>query len=81
MFKNKNPDGTLNLCGKYVATLRKAKNLSQKELADELQRKGLDVGKNMVQQVESGERFVTDIELKVIAEYFAVTADSLLLER
>ena len=28
---------------------------------------GLDIDKNAVQRIESGKRFVTDIELKVIA--------------
>ncbi len=33
------------------------------ELADRLQRSGLDTDKNAVQRIESGQRFVTDIEL------------------
>ncbi|MDR2933592.1 MAG: helix-turn-helix domain-containing protein [Oscillospiraceae bacterium] len=78
MFKNTNADGTLNLCSKRVAALRKERNLSQRALADELQLRGLDIGKNMIQQLESGRRYVSDIELKVIAEYFSVTTDSLL---
>ena len=34
--------------------------------------------KNAIQRIESGERFITDIELKVFANYFGVTADELL---
>lgn len=78
MFKNKSPDGTLNLCGKNIHILRKAKSLSQRALADGLQLQGIDLGKNAIQQIESGKRFVTDIEIKALAVYFGVTVDELL---
>ena len=80
MFKNKNEDGTLNLCGKNVARLRLAMRpkLSQKGLADRLQIAGLDLEKNAVQRIESGQRFVTDIELRTLAEVLSVPADELL---
>ncbi len=82
MYKNKNPDGTLNICGNKVATLRKnlIPKVSQRKLADMLQLKGLDMDKNAVQKIEQGKRFVTDIELKVIADVFNVTSDCLLGE-
>lgn len=54
--------------------------VSQRELADRLQLAGLDLGKNAVQQIESGQRFVTDIELKTLAKVLGVTADDLLRE-
>lgn len=78
MFKNKNEDGTLNISGKIIAGLRKSQNLSQRALADQLQLLGIDVNKNAIQQIESGQRFVTDIELKAFAQYFHVSADELL---
>lgn len=79
MFKNKNTDGTLNACGKQIMALRKEKKLSQRALADDMQLMGIDLGKNAIQQIESGERFVTDIELRAFASYFAVAADDLIL--
>ncbi len=80
MYKNKNADGTLNICGKKVADLRSklASKTSQRKLADMLQLKGLDISKNAVQKIESGERFVTDIELNKIAEVLNVSSDYLL---
>lgn len=77
MFKNKNEDGTLNLCSNKVAKLRKEKDLSQRALADQLQLIGLDLNKNAIQQIERGQRFVTDIELKALANFFDVTTDEL----
>ena len=78
VFKNKNTNGSLNICGTKVQILRKAENWSQRELADQLQLKGIDLSKNAIQQIESGERFVTDIELKAFAALFRVASDILL---
>lgn len=68
MFINKALDGSNNICGKNVYKYRKELGISQREFADMLQLKGLDVDKNAVQRIEAGKRFVTDIELVVIAE-------------
>lgn len=78
MFKNKNSDGSLNLCGAKIRGIRKQMNLSQRALADRMQLLGIDLSKNAIQQIESGERFVTDIELKAFAAFFNVDAGSLL---
>lgn len=56
------------------------KKTSQRMLAYRLQLKGLDIDKNAVQRIESGERFVTDIELKVIATELNVSIDDLLTD-
>lgn len=80
MFKNKAPDGKLNLSGRKIAALRSALpgNISQRKLADMLQLEGIDLDKNAIQQIECGKRFVTDVELKAIAKFFRVTTDDLL---
>lgn len=80
MYKNLAPDGKRNLCGSQVAALRTAKvpKLSQRGLADLLQLNNLDVDKNAIQRIESGERFVTDIELKALAQALGVTVEALL---
>ncbi|MHB1314259.1 MAG: helix-turn-helix domain-containing protein [Christensenellales bacterium] len=78
MFKNKNADGSLNIAGAAIARLRKERKLSQRALADRLQLEGIDLNKNAVQQIESGKRFVTDIELKVFARFFNISSNDLL---
>lgn len=80
MYKNRAADGALNLCGRKIAQLRRAYTppLSQRALADRLQLCGLDVDKNAIQRMEQGQRFVTDIELRALAEFFQVSADQLL---
>ena len=80
MFKNKAQDGKNNICGQKIYILRKnhIPKISQRILAEKLQIRGIDVDKNAIQRIESGERFVTDIELKVLAEIFGVSCDELL---
>ena len=80
MFKNKSKSGRNNICGKKIYMLRKEHipKMSQRILAEQLQIKGLDIDKNAIQRIESGDRFVTDIELKILAEIFRVSWDELL---
>lgn len=78
MFINKTIDGRNNLCGKKVASLRTDMEISQRELADRLQIIGLDIDKNAIQRIEAGKRFVTDIELKAIANVFNLSIDDLI---
>lgn len=79
MFKNKN-ELSNNLCGKNVKEIRQSKEpkLSQRGLSDLLQLEGLDVDKNAIQRIESGQRFVTDIELKYLSKVLNVPLDDLL---
>ena len=78
MYKNKNGKRN-NIVGLKIRELRLAHpdKLSQKGLADKLQLAGLDLTKNAIQRIESGARFVTDIELKYMAEIFQVTPNDL----
>ena len=82
MFKNKTNDGKNNICGKKICELRKSQNpkMSQRMLAERAQVEGLDLDKNAIQRIESGQRFVTDIELKVFAKILEVRYDELLKE-
>ena len=80
MFINKTSDGKNNICGKQVARLRKrmTPKVSQRALAEMLQVAGLDIDKNAIQRMESGKRFITDIELKALAKVLNVTYAELL---
>ncbi len=82
MFKNKNPDKSLNLCGARIAKLRQALpgRVSQRALAERMQLRGIDLGKNAIQQIEAGKRFVTDIELRAFAEELGVDPGALLYD-
>lgn len=79
MFKNKNNHSN-NICGKNIRRLRQKNSpcLSQREFAEYLARTGIDLNKNAIQRIESGQRFVTDIELTAIAKTFGVTVEELI---
>ena len=77
MFINKSSDGRNNICGNSIAKFRKQMGLSQRELSDKLQLIGLDVDKNAIQRMESGQRFITDIELIYITRALNVSLDDL----
>ena len=78
MFLNKTKDGFNNVSGKNVSKYRKELKISQRELADRLQLNGLDVDKNAIQRIESGKRFVTDIELIALSKTLNKTFNELL---
>jgi transcriptional regulator with XRE-family HTH domain len=78
MFKNKSPEGKLNIAGGNIRKYRLELKISQRILAERLQLSGIDLGKNAIQQIENGQRFVTDIELKALSEVFCISTDELL---
>ena len=77
MFINKTKDGKNNVCGANIAKRRKEMKISQRELAERLQIMGLDVDKNAVQRMESGQRFIIDIEILYLCEVLEQTLDQL----
>ena len=78
MFKVKAPDGSNNLCGQRLAQIRKAQKLSQRQLASKMQLLGYDVDNFFIRRVENGERFVTDIDLKIFCEAFGIKLSDIL---
>jgi len=80
MYKNRANNGRNNVVGLKIKELRNSlkDNVSQRELSVMFQTAGLDVDKNAVQRMESGKRFITDIELRIIALVFDISLDELL---
>ena len=78
IFVNKTENGRNNIVGTKVAEIRKGMKISQRELADRLVSAGLLVDKNAVQRMESGQRFVTDIELIYISKVLETSIYDLL---
>lgn len=80
VFTNRAQSGRRNLCGERVAYLRKKMQprVSQRAFAEMLQLAGIDLDKNAIQRIESGQRFVTDIELAALARTLKVSPGSLL---
>ena len=80
MFKNKAKDGKNNICGKRIYELRNnfKPKMSQRMLAELLQLNGVDVDKNAIQRMESGQRFITDIEVVALCKIFKIAYGDLL---
>lgn len=78
MFINKSEDNKNNVCGRNIAAYRKEMGISQRILADRLQVVGLNVDKNAIQRIESGQRFVTDIELIALSKVLNRSYEELL---
>ena len=80
MYKNKASDGGNKICGQRIKKYRESlpEKTSQRKLADMLQVRGVNIDKNAIQRIESGKRFVTDIELKAIAKALNVKYEDLL---
>lgn len=79
MYKNKN--GKLNnISGKNIAEIRKSLSpkVSQRALADKMQLFGIDIDKNAIQRIESGQRFVTDIEILAFSKVLNTNVETLL---
>ena len=80
MFINKSSDGYNNICGRNIAKMRVEQRMSQREVAERLQLVGIDVDKNAIQRIESGKRFVTDIEIVGFLKIFNVSFEELIRE-
>lgn len=66
-----------NICGLSIKKLRKSLRWSQRILAERLEDCNLFIDKNAVQRIESGQRFLTDIEMIAFAKVFNVTITDL----
>ena len=71
-------NGKKNLIGNRLSKLRTERNLSQRSLAYKLQLAGYDIDKNVITRIETGKRYVTDIELKAFCEVLDVSYDYLI---
>ena len=78
MPKTRTKTGEKNLIGLHLKELRKEHQLSQRDLARQLQLAGFDMDKNVITRIETNKRYVTDLELKALTEIFHVSYDYLI---
>lgn len=70
--------GAKNISGDRIHQLRTAQRMSQAELAARMQVNGVNIEREAISKIETGERFVADYELMVFAKVFSVTMDDLI---
>ncbi|WP_287713791.1 helix-turn-helix domain-containing protein [Blautia sp.] len=78
MPKPKTHSGEKNLISQRLIELRHQHNLSQRDLARQLQLNGYDMDKNVITRIETNKRYVTDLELKALTEIFHVSYEYLI---
>lgn len=66
-----------NITGSNIRDARIAAQLTQKQLSEKLETIAVYVCRGSVSRIESGERIVTDIELRGIAEILHVSIEQL----
>lgn len=70
--------GRRNICGECVRKERVTRRISQERLAAKMQMRGVEIEQDAISRIESGERLVTDYELRTFAAVFQVPIESLL---
>lgn len=78
MPKPRTENGDKNLIYKNLIAMRKERGLSQRGLAEQLQLRGCDIDKNVITRIETNKRYVADLELKALADFFRVSCEELM---
>ncbi len=60
-------DGRCNVCGNVVREAREALDLSQEQLAAQVQLRGHSLTQKAISRIEAGERVVPDYEIPLLA--------------
>ena len=60
--------GKKNICGERLKEARKAMKLTQAELADEMQKRGITLERDSISRIEIGTRFISDYELLIFSQ-------------
>ena len=77
-MKQRTDENGKNLIGSRLKLLRTGANLSQRDLARELQLIGIDMDKNVITRIETNKRYVNDFELRALKKIFGVSYDYLI---
>ncbi len=80
MKTRSNNYGTKNIVGKKIETLRKERNISQKDFIARLQVAGLDINPTSYSKLEGQVRIATDKEIYVIAKVLNVPLEEIFNE-
>ena len=70
-------NGSKNVIGPVVRKLRVERNMTQKALAEQMQLRGVEIGDLVILRIEKGLRFVTDYEVRALADVFHVDVKDL----
>ena len=77
MKPRRQPYGDKNICGANIERIRRALGMKQRELAEQMQIRGVDINLSSLSKIEGQQRAVTDIELQAIAAILNVEIEEL----
>ena len=69
--------GDVNIVGRKIESLRKAKGISQKDFISQMQLMGCDINPTSYSKLEGQVRIATDKEIYVIAKILNISVDDL----
>lgn len=72
--------GMCNLCGPRIREAREQKRITQDQLSAKMQVEGIQVNQKAISRIETGDRVVTDYELKAFSKVLNVSLIWLLAE-
>lgn len=73
-------DGKKNISGDRIHQARTALRLSQADLAARMQVSGVNIEREAISKIETGDRFVTDYELMVFSDVLGVSVEWLVTQ-
>ena len=68
-------DGKKNISGDRIHQARTTMRLSQTDLAARMQVNGVNIEREAISKIETGDRFVTDYELMVFARVLGISME------
>lgn len=68
-------EGKKNISGDRIYQARTTMRLSQQELAARMQVHGVGIEREAISKIETGDRFISDYELKYFAKVLGVSMD------
>lgn len=71
-------NGKRNVCGERIRIARVTRRISQYTMAAKMQTRGVNIEQDAISRIESGERLVTDYELRAFAAVFGVPIEDLM---
>lgn len=69
---------TLETVGKRIRDLRESKNMNQQQLADSLVEYGLNMSRETLSKIETGNRSISVVEIKAISSILGTNTEELL---
>lgn len=77
MNNTRKRDNKLNIVGEKIRYYREKNNLSYQKLSDKLMLLGIDIHKQSIYRIETGDRTVVDYELCGFAKCFNISVNEL----